>query len=73
MAPGTTKSPPPPSEGEGGEGELSEEEERVNDEVLAHPTRDDLHEQRERGQRVEAVLHVHIHVVQWKPRSSGSP
>jgi hypothetical protein len=42
--------------------EITEEEERVNDELLEHPTRDDLHEQRERGQKCEGVIHAHFHV-----------
>ena len=41
------------------EPEITDEEERVNDEVLEHPTRDDLHEQRERGQKCEGVVHAH--------------
>ncbi|MDB4934626.1 MAG: hypothetical protein JWP87_1598 [Labilithrix sp.] len=40
--------------------EITEEEERVNDELIEHPTRDDLHEQRERGQKCEGVIHAHF-------------
>ncbi len=40
--------------------EITEEEERVNDELVEHPTRDDLHEQRERGQKCEGVIHAHL-------------
>jgi hypothetical protein len=38
--------------------ELTEEEEHVNDEMLKHATRDDVHEQRERLQECEGVIHV---------------
>ena len=41
--------------------ELTEEEEHVNDELLEHATRDDVHEQRERGQKCEGVIHAHCH------------
>jgi hypothetical protein len=41
--------------------EITEEEERVYDELVEHPTRDDLHEQRERGQQCEGVIHAHCH------------
>jgi hypothetical protein len=41
--------------------EITEEEERVNDELLEHATRDDLHEQRERGQKCEGIIHAHCH------------
>ena len=50
--------------------EISEEEERVNDELLEHPTRDDLHEQRERGQKCEGVIHAHCHPL---VRCGGKP
>ena len=39
--------------------EISDEEGHVNDELIEHPTRDDLHEQRERGQRCEGVIRAH--------------
>jgi hypothetical protein len=38
----------------------TEEEKWITDEIIHHPTRDDWHEQRERGQSYEAVLRVHI-------------
>jgi hypothetical protein len=41
--------------------EFTEEEERINDELFEHPTRDDVHEQRERGQKCEGVIHAHCH------------
>ena len=41
--------------------EFTEEEERLNEEILEHPTRDDVHEQRERGQKCEGVVHAHCH------------
>lgn len=41
--------------------ELTEEEESINDELLEHATRDDVHEQRERGQKCEGVIHAHCH------------
>ena len=41
--------------------EITEEEERLNEEILVHPTRDDVHEQRERGQKCEGVVHAHLH------------
>jgi hypothetical protein len=50
---------------DGVEPEITEEEERVNDELFAHPTRDDVHEQRERGQMYEAVIHAHLHIT-WR-------
>jgi hypothetical protein len=43
--------------------EITEEEVCVNDEVVAHPTRDDWHEQRECEQTCEAILHGHSTVV----------
>ena len=52
--------------------EITEEEERVNDELLEHPTRDDLHEQRERGQMCEGVIHAHCHPSRpHEPRAGG--
>lgn len=41
--------------------EITEEEERLNEEILLHPNRDDVHEQRERGQKCEGVVHAHCH------------
>ena len=39
--------------------EFTEEEERLNEEILLHPTRDDVHEQRERGQNArESFMHI---------------
>jgi hypothetical protein len=38
--------------------EVTDEEEGVRDEIVAHPTRDDWHEQRERGQTREAVFYA---------------
>jgi hypothetical protein len=63
MVPDGTKQSSTPSQGEpeGVEDEITEEEERVNDELVEHPTRDDLHEQRERGQKCEGVVHAHFH------------
>src|SRR5690349_21197266 len=43
--------------------EITEEEEHVNDELLEHSTRDDVHEQRERGQKCEGVIHAHFHAL----------
>jgi hypothetical protein len=40
-----------------------EEDELVADRMFAHPTRDDWHEQRERGQTYEAVVHAHTRFV----------
>lgn len=40
------------------EAEFAEEDERVYVEILEHPTRDDLHEQRELRQKCEGVIHV---------------
>jgi hypothetical protein len=37
----------------------TEEEIRITDEIVSHPTRDDWHEQRERGQTYESVLVAH--------------
>ena len=45
------------------EEDITEEEERINEEILEHPTRDDVHEQRERGQKCEGVIHAHCHRV----------
>ena len=56
MIPDATKQSWTPSEDD--DVEVTEEEVRVNEEVLAHPTRDDWHEQRERGQKCEGVLHA---------------
>jgi hypothetical protein len=42
---------------------LSEEDELVADRMFAHPTRDDWHEQRERGQPYEAVVHAHATLI----------
>lgn len=39
------------------------DEERVLDELCVHPTRDDVHEQREDEQICEGVLHAHVFVV----------
>jgi hypothetical protein len=63
VVPDATKQSSTPSEGalDGVAAEITEEEERVNDELLEHPTRDDLHEQRERGQKCEGVIHAHFH------------
>ena len=36
-----------------------EDEERITDEIVAHPTRDDWHEQRQREQTREAVVAAH--------------
>jgi hypothetical protein len=68
MVPYATKECSTPSEGKPEEvdAEITEEEEaeeRVNDEVLEHPTRDDLHEQRERDQEYEGVVHARFHIV----------
>jgi len=41
----------------------TEEETLVVDEIVEHPTRDDWHEQRERGQTCESVLHAHATIV----------
>jgi hypothetical protein len=40
------------------EEEVTEEEEEVLDQIVAHPTRDDWHEQRERNQTSEAWVHA---------------
>ena len=64
MVPDATKQSSASSEGtlvEDDELEITEEEERVNDELLEHATRDDVHEQRERGQKCEGVIHAHCH------------
>jgi hypothetical protein len=37
-----------------------EEEEYVKEQIVAHPTRDDWHEQRERNQTSEASLHARV-------------
>jgi hypothetical protein len=42
-----------------GDAVTSEEDELVTDRMFAHPTRDDWHEQRERGQPYEGVVHAH--------------
>ena len=64
MVPDATNQSSTPSGGSPGADdadEITEEEESVNDELLEHPTRDDLHEQRERGQKCEGVIHAHCH------------
>ena len=69
MLPDATKPSPTTSDGATDgieieiEIEFTEEEERVYEELLVHPTRDDLHEQRERGQNVEGVIHAHHHII----------
>ncbi len=43
--------------------EVTEEEALVTDEIVEHPTRDDWHEQREREQTCEGVVHVRSTIV----------
>jgi hypothetical protein len=84
MAPDTTNQGSLPSEETAAEDddEITEEEEHINDELLEHPTRDDLHEQRERGQKCEGVIHARCHPARplephgfegTQPRPSSAP
>ena len=52
----------------------TEEEEDIKDAIVAHPTRDDWHEQRERGQTCEGVLHIRstLLMIQLASRSTRS-